>query len=108
MTRIANRLAALEELAGGKGEPLIIAFTLAGAAEDDVTEIHTGTQPLQRLPAETLAEMVGRAKATQPRRAIYILQFDYAPETFARLGGETLPDTWPEPTVCRMPAEVRS
>jgi hypothetical protein len=99
MTRIASRLAALEELAGGKDEPLIIAFTLAGADDEEVTEIHTGTQTLQRLPGETLAELVDRAKKTQPRRAIHVLHFDYAPETFSRYGGETLPDTWPEPTI---------
>jgi hypothetical protein len=108
MTRIASRLAALEELAGGKGEPLIIAFMLAAAADEEVTEIHTGSQTLQRLPGDRLVEMVDRAKATQPRRGIYVLQFDYSPETYSRLGGETLPDTWPEPTVRRLPAEVQS
>lgn len=107
MTNIAKRLSALEAVARKLDvDGYVVAFMIDGASDDDVIAVrsmHGGH--LARSSGETLAELVERVKACQPRAESYVLFFEYSDALRQRLGTEhlpdDLPDTWPIPSFGR-------
>ena len=99
MTRLASRLAALENRIGGKDDPLVIIFQIHGTAESDVIGLNTGQERLDRQPGETVADLVERGQASRPFDRAFIFFFDYSPEARKRAGSEELPSAWPDSKV---------
>ncbi len=93
MNRLEKRLAALETFAGAADASR--AYMVNGASDDDVAGVNCMSQPLDRQPGETLAELVGRAKALNPMAAHYVMFFEYADSVRQKLGVDYMPDALP-------------
>jgi hypothetical protein len=102
MRNLERRLTALEAITGRIDDSCIIAFMIDGASDDDVIAVRGRGAYLERLPGETLAELVDRVKALQPLAENHVMFFEYPDELRARLGKEympeTLPNSWPIPS----------